>query len=185
MTVVIVVAAFLLFDVVVGLVLYNRLVSLRNRTDEAWSGVDVQLSRRHDLVPNLVSTVKGYAAHEQQVFTQVTEARAEAQAAEGPAATAPAEQKLTAALGQIRVVAEAYPQLQASHNFLDLQRQLGELEDEIQAARRIYNGNVQAYDTARETVPTMLVRGFGSFEPRPYFETPPAERTAPAVSFTS
>jgi LemA protein len=183
MTALIVVVALVLLGALVGVVLYNRLVSLRNRTDEAWSGVDVQLSRRHDLVPNLVNTVKGYATHEQQVFQQVTEARSAAVAADGPAAQAPAEQKLTAALGQVRLVAEAYPQLQASQNFLDLQRQLGELEDEIQAARRIYNSNVQAYDTARQTFPTALVRGLGTFDDRPYFEIAPAEREAPTVSF--
>jgi LemA protein len=183
MTVVIVLIVLVLLAGLVGVGLYNRLVSLRNRTDEAWSGVDVQLSRRHDLVPNLVNTVKGYATHEQQVFQQVTEARSAAVAADGPAAQAPAEQNLTAALGQVRLVAEAYPQLQASQNFLDLQRQLAELEDEIQAARRIYNSNVQAYDTARQTVPTALVRRFGTFDDRAYFEISPAEREAPSVSF--
>jgi LemA protein len=183
MTLLIVLLAVLLAVLLLGALLYNRLVSLRNRTDEAWSGVDVQLSRRHDLVPNLVSTVKGYATHEQQIFERVAEARSEAVSAQGPAAQAPAEQRLTAALGSIRAVAENYPQLQASQNFLDLQRQLGELEDEIQAARRIYNGNVQAYDTARETFPTMLVRGVGSFDERPYFEIAPAEREAPTVAF--
>lgn len=183
MTVLIVVAALLLLGLLAGFLLYNRLVSLRNRTDEAWSGVDVQLSRRHDLVPNLVNTVKGYATHEQQVFQQVSEARSEAVDAKGPAAQAPAEQKLTSALGSIRAVAEGYPQLLASQNFLDLQRQLAELEDEIQAARRIYNSNVQAYDTARETFPTMLARGLGAFDDRPYFEIAPAERETPTVTF--
>ena len=185
MTGLIVAGALLLAVLILGVVLFNRLVALRNRVDEGWSGVDVQLNRRHDLVPNLVGTVRGYATHEEAVFRRVGEARAAAEAAAGPVAAAPAEGALTAALGQVRAVAEAYPQLRASESFLDLQRQLGELEDEIQAARRIYNGNVQAYETARETFPTRLVTGFGSFRPRAYFEIDPAARALPDVSFSA
>src|SRR5215475_10426265 len=131
----------------------NSIIASRNRVDESWSGIDVQLKRRHDLVPNLVETVKGYASHESETFEKVTQARAAAMQASGPAEAGQAEGQLTAALGGLRVVAEQYPQLRATENFQQLQRQLSELEDEIQASRRIYNSNVQQYNTRIQQFP--------------------------------
>jgi LemA protein len=162
----------------------NSFVRARNKVDEAWSGVDVQLKRRHDLVPNLVETVKGYAQHERETLTAVTEARAEAVAASDPDRVAHAEAKLTSALGGIRAVAEQYPQLRASESFQQLEAQLAGLENEIQAARRIYNANVQAYNTRIQIFPNSLVAG-RNFEARGFFELDsPAERAVPAVAFS-
>jgi LemA protein len=163
---------------------YNALVKSRNKVDEAWSGIDVQLKRRHDLVPNLVETVKGYAAHERQTLESVTAARQEAVAASGPEQSEPAEAKLTSALGAINALAEAYPQLRAAENFQRLQADLAEIEDEIQASRRIYNANVQDYNTRIQVFPNMLVAGPMSFDPREFFEIEvAAERAVPQVAF--
>ena len=165
----------------------NSLIGARNKCDEAWSGIDVQLKRRHDLVPNLVETVKGYAAHEQQTLTRVTDARAGAVAADSapPAQRAQAESTLSAALGGIRAVAEQYPQLRAADNFIRLQAQLAEIEDEIQAARRIYNSNVQIYNTRQQIFPNSIVAARGGFQPREFFEIEVAsERDVPQVSFS-
>ena len=147
----------------------NSFVRTRNKVDESWSGMDVQLKRRHDLVPNLVETVKGYAQHERETLNAVTEARGAAVAATGPEGVARAEAKLTTALGDIRAVAEQYPQLRASENFQQLEAQLAQLENEIQAARRIYNANVQAYNTRIQIFPNSLIAG-RNFQPRQYFE---------------
>ena len=163
---------------------WNSFIRARNKVDESWSGVDVQLKRRHDLVPNLVQTVKGYAAHERETLTAVTEARAEAVAANDPDRVGAAEAKLTSALGQINALAEQYPQLVAAQNFQQLQAELAQLENEIQAARRIYNANVQAYHTRIQIFPNSLLAG-KSFPLRQYFELDsPAERAVPAVSFS-
>ena len=163
---------------------YNSMISGRNKVDEAWSGIDVQLKRRHDLVPNLVETVKGYATHEQQVFQNVTEARAKAMAATGPEESGPAESRLSAALGGIRAVAEQYPDLRATENFQKLQAELSEIEDEIQAARRIYNSNVQIYNTRIQIFPNSVIAGMGSFRAREFFEIElPQEREVPRVAF--
>ena len=163
---------------------YNALVKARNKVDEAWSGVDVQLKRRHDLVPNLVETVKGYASHERETLQKVTVARLAAVEAGEPAAVERAESRLTSALGGIHALAEAYPQLQAADNFERLQAELGGIEDEIQAARRIYNSNVQYYNTRTQQFPTMLIAGTMSFAPREFFEIEaPAERAVPQVAF--
>jgi LemA protein len=162
----------------------NSFVRARNKVDEAWSGIDVQLKRRHDLVPNLVETVKGYAQHERETLTAVTEARAEAIAASEPGQVARAEAKLTSALGGIHAVAEQYPQLRASDNFRDLEAQLAQLENEIQAARRIYNANVQAYNTRIQIFPNSLIAG-GNFQARGFFQLDsPADRAVPAVAFS-
>src|SRR5512143_1348284 len=147
MVIVIILVALLVIAVLSYIGFRNSIISARNRTDEAWSGIDVQLKRRHDLVPNLVESVKGYASHERETFEKVTQARAAAMQASGPEEASKAETQLTAALGGLRVVAEQYPQLRATENFQQLQRQLSELEDEIQASRRIYNSNVQTYNT--------------------------------------
>jgi LemA protein len=163
----------------------NGIISLRNRTEEAWSGIDVQLKRRHDLVPNLVESVKGYATHERETFEKVTQARAAAMQASGPAEAGQAESQLTAALGGLRVVAEQYPQLRATENFQQLQRNLSELEDEIQASRRIYNSNVQQYNTRIQQFPWSIIANRGGFTAKPFFEiTDAAEREAPQVSFS-
>ena len=162
----------------------NSFIRARNKVDEAWSGIDVQLKRRHDLVPNLVETVKGYATHERETLAAVTKARAEAMAASAPDRVAKAEAKLSSALGGIYVVAEQYPELRASEEFRDLEAQLTQLETEIQAARRIYNANVQAYNTRIQIFPNSLVAG-RNFEPRPSFELDsPAERDVPVVAFS-
>src|SRR3954463_1884264 len=164
---------------------YNKLVRLRNRADALWADVDVQLKRRHDLVSNLVETVKGYASHESSTFEKVTQARAAAMQASGPAESGQAEGQLTAALGGLRVVAEQYPELRATENFQQLQRQLSELEDEIQASRRIYNSNVQQYNTRIQQFPWSIIANQGGFTAKPFFEIgDAAEREAPQVSFT-
>ncbi len=180
---IIVVAAVVLLALVVVL-LYNRLVRLRNRAENAWAQVDVQLRRRHDLVPNLVETVKGYASHERGTFEEVTEARARAQNAATVGEQAQAENMLTAALGRLFALAEAYPELRATENFQQLQAQLAETEDKIAVSRQVYNDAVLTYDTALETVPTNIVAGMFNFEEREYFEVEePAAREAPQVSF--
>ena len=163
--------------------LYNRLVRLRNRAENSWAQVDVQLRRRYDLVPNLVEAVKGYAAHERAAFERVTEARARAQQAGSVQEQAGAENELTAAIGRLFAVAEDYPELRASENFQDLQRQLEETEQKIAVARQIYNDAVLSYDNALETVPTNVVAAVFSFEPRVYFEIEEPAREAPRVAF--
>jgi LemA protein len=164
-------------------VLYNRLVRLRNRAENSWAQVDVQLRRRYDLVPNLVEAVKGYAAHERAAFERVTEARARAQQAGSVEEQAGAENQLTAAIGRLFAVAEDYPELRASENFQDLQRQLEETEQKIAVARQIYNDAVLSYDNALETVPTNVVAAAFGFEPRAYFEIEEPAREAPRVAF--
>ena len=165
-------------------VLYNRLVRLRNSTQNAWAQVDVQLKRRHDLIPNLVETVKGYAAHERGTFDEVTHARTAAQQAQGPAAQGQAENILSQALGKLFAVAEAYPQLRATENFQQLQAQLAETEDKIQASRQVYNNAVLNYNNAIQTVPSNIVAGALGFQPREFFEVgDEADREAPQVKF--
>ena len=162
----------------------NSIIASRNRVDESWSGIDVQLKRRHDLVPNLVETVKGYASHESQVFEKTAKARAEAMSAQSVGDTAKAEQKLTGALTDLRAVAENYPQLRATENFQQLSRNLSELEDEIQAARRIYNSNVQSYNTSIQQFPGSVIANQSGFTAREYFEIEDgSEREPVAVSF--
>jgi LemA protein len=164
--------------------MYNRLVRLRNRAENSWAQVDVQLRRRYDLIPNLVETVKGYAAHERETFDEVTRARTAAQQATTVPEQAQAENVLTAAIGRLFAVAEAYPELRATENFQQLQAQLAEAEQKIAVARQIYNDTVLAYDTALESVPTNVVAGMFNFEPRQYFEVEEAAaREAPKVQF--
>src|SRR5512144_1322591 len=164
--------------------MYNRLVTLRQRVREAWSDIDVQLKRRHDLVPNLVEAVKGYASHETSVFQRVTEARAEAMAANGPGQSAQAEQQLTAALFSLQAVAESYPQLRATENFQQLSGNLTEIERQIQASRNTYNADVQAYNTKIQVFPNSMIAKRSGFEPREFFEIEDAaERQPAAVSF--
>ncbi len=150
--------------------LYNRLITFRNRVDNAWAQVEVQLKRRYDLIPNLVETVKGYAAHEKEVFETVVRARQAAIAAQGPQEKGPAENTLTQALRQLFAVAEAYPVLRASENFQSLQGELAETENKIAYARQFYNDTVYRYNTAIEKFPALLfARAFG-FAKRAYFE---------------
>ena len=184
MTAMYVVIALLVLLALWAVLAYNALVSSRNKVDEAWSGVDVQLKRRHDLVPNLVETVKGYAAHERSTLEAVTVARGQAEAAGEPQAVERAEAKLTTALGAVNALAEAYPDLRAAESFQRLQAELAEIEDEIQASRRIYNANVQDYNTRIQVFPTMLIAGPMSFDPREFFEIEvAAERAVPQVAF--
>jgi LemA protein len=155
---------------------YNRLVRLRNRVEAAWAQIDVQLTRRHDLIPNLVETVKGYAAHERETLDAVIRARQRAVAAEGVEDQAQAENMLTGALRQLFALSEAYPDLKANQNFLALQEELTGTEGRIAYARQFYNESTMTYDNALETFPSNLIAGTFNFEPRPYFETEEASR---------
>ena len=167
---------------------YNRLVTLRQRVKEAWSDIDIQLKRRHDLIPNLIETVKGYAAHERGTFEEVTKARANAVAAGAsgtPQQMAQAENVLTGALRSLFAVAEAYPQLQAVQEFKDLSENLTATEDKIAFARRFYNGNVRDYNTALQTFPTNILAGMFGFGPEQYFElADQADKEVPQVKFS-
>lgn len=163
------------------IVIYNRLVARRNQVEEAWAGIDVQLQRRADLVPNLVETVKGYAGHERQTLERVVEARAAVVQADTPEAAERADAALESALGRLFAVAEDYPELRANENFLSLQRELADIEDELAFARRYYNAVVEDLNTAIEQFPNLIVaRPFG-FERRPYFRADDDQRAAPAV----
>jgi len=179
--IVIVAVVVLLLLVLVGM--FNKLVRLRNRAQNAWAQVDVQLRKRYDLIPNLVETVKGYAAHERETFEAVTQARTAAQQAQGVQQQAQAENMLTAALGRLFAVAEAYPQLRATENFQQLQAQLTDIESQIAIARQVYNDTVLSYDNALQTVPTNVIAGMFNFQPREYFQTEDATREAPRVDF--
>jgi len=162
----------------------NSIIDQRNRVDESWSGIDVQLKRRHDLVPNLVETVKGYATHESGVFEKVTQARADAMKSQTVEETAKSESQLNRAMADLRAVAENYPDLKATENFQQLSNNLSELEDEIQASRRIYNSNVQSYNTRIQQVPANFVASRGGFTEKEFFEiSDPGERETPSVSF--
>src|SRR3954454_19574467 len=185
MVIVLVIIGLLLLAGLIYVLVRNGIISLRNRTEEAWSGIDVQLKRRHDLVPNLVESVKGYATHERETFEKVTQARAAAMQASGPEESGKAEGQLTAALGGLRVVAEQYPQLRATENFQQLQRQLSELEDEIQASRRIYNSNARQFNTRIQQFPSSIIANQMSYTAKQYFQiTEATEREAPQVSFS-
>jgi len=163
--------------------LYNRLVTLRNRVENAWSQVDVQLKRRYDLIPNLVETVKGYASHERETFEAVTNARARAQAAQGPAEQGAAEGILGQALGRLFAVAEAYPELQADENFRQLQEELAQTENRIATSRQVFNDTVLTYNTAIQTVPGVVVAGPLGFTRKEFFEVEGEAREAPRVAF--
>lgn len=157
---------------------YNRFVSLMTRTKESWADIDVQLKRRYDLIPNLVETVKGYAAHESSAFENVTKARAAAMGASAPADKAAAENQLTGALKTLFAVSEAYPDLKANQNFLQLQQELGDTEDKIQAARRFYNGNVRDLNIAIQSFPGNLVANTFGFKSMDLFELGAADAAA-------
>jgi LemA protein len=163
---------------------YNSLVKLRNRTKEAWADIDVQLKRRHNLIPNLVETVKGYASHEKEVFEKVSAARARAMGAADPKEKGLAENALSQTLKSLFAVSEAYPDLKASQNFLELQRELRDTEDKIQAARRFYNANVRDLNIRIESFPANTIANSLGFSKMELFElTAPEEREAPKVKF--
>lgn len=172
--------ALLLVLLAVG---YNRLVRLRNEADTGWANIDVQLQRRTDLIPNLVEAVRGYAAHERGVFEEVTNARAALQRARGPEAAGAANDVLTAAVGRLFAVAEAYPDLKASENFLRLQDDLTDTEDKISAARRYYNSTVLHFNTAIQTIPWVLVARPLGFRAKEFFSAS-GDTGVPEVSFT-
>ena len=188
MEILIVIGVIVLLVVIIGIYLiatYNSLVGLNVRVDEAWSDITVQLKRRADLIPNLIEAVKGYAAHEKAVFENVTKARAETLTAQGPADAAVAENHMQQALKSIFAVAEAYPQLQANQNYLQLQGELVDTEDKIQASRRFYNGGVRELNTKIKVFPnTLFVRGLG-FKEREFFEVSDSAAIAepPRVQF--
>jgi len=178
---------FLLIIVVLiwAVMVYNGLITMKNRVDEAWSDIDVQLKRRYDLIPNVMETVKGYAKHEDNVFKQVTEARTAAMAAKGDLkSSAQAERDLSGTLKTLFAVAENYPELKANQNFMSLQQELSDTEDKIQAARRFYNGNVRDYNTQLEVFPNNFLAGMFNFKKRELFEIENAqERENVKVSF--
>ena len=166
-----------------AIAIYNGLVQLKNRVDEAWSDIDVQLKRRYDLIPNLVSTVKGYASHEKKLFEKVTEARTAAMGAQTPADKEQAENVLSGTLKSLFAVAEAYPDLKANQNFLELQRELTDTEDKIQASRRFYNGNVRDFNSKLEMFPSNIVASMMSYTKREFFEAAGVEKENVKVEF--
>jgi len=166
-----------------GVFTYNRLVRLRVRTENAWSQIDVQLRRRYDLIPNLVEAVKGYAAHEREVFEEVTKARAQAEAASGVKDQAQAENQLTAGIRRLIAVAENYPQLKANENFLALQEELTGTESRIAFARQFYNDQVQSLNTLIQSFPSRFVASLGSFKPREFFDIEEPARGPVSVRF--
>ena len=185
MIAIIVIVVIIVLIGLIFMVSYNGLVRLRNSVDSSWSQIGVQLQRRHDLIPNLVETVKGYAAHERGTFDEVTQARTAAQQAQGPEQQGAAENVLTQALGRLFAVAENYPQLRATENFQQLQAQLSETEQNIAISRQVYNDTVLTYDNALQTVPTNIIAGIFNFRAREYFQTDDAaEREVPQVSFS-
>ena len=166
--------------------IYNGLVRRKNMVAEGWSGIDTQLKRRADLIPNLVETVKGYATHERETFEDLAKLRSAGQAQTDVAARAQTEQAITAAIGRVLAVAEAYPQLRASENFQQLQKDLADVEDQIQLARRYYNGTVRDFNVMIEQFPSSLVANWGGFKQAPFFQIDdPADRAVPKVSFAS
>jgi LemA protein len=177
---IVIAAVVVVLLVFVGLV-YNHLVRLRNESETGWANIDVQLKRRADLVPNLVEAVKGYAAHESETFETVTQARAAADQAAGPAQAAQADAQMAPALNKLLAVSEAYPQLRASENFLALQQELSDIEDKLAAARRYYNQTVYRYHTVMQSFPGVLIAKPFGFHEREFFETD--EREPVQVSF--
>ena len=178
-----VLALLVVFGIALALT-YNSLVSMRNLCENAWSQIDVQLKRRNDLIPNLIETVKGYAAHESETFQKVTEARASMANAKSVKEKAQASNILTGALKTLFAVAENYPQLRANENFMQLQEELTTTENKIAYARQFYNDSVMRYDTKRQTFPTNIVAGLFRFVDKEYFEVAEAEKAVPKVDFS-
>ncbi len=182
--------AFLLIVIILGVLIaafvgiYNSLVRLRNTADQSWSDIDVQLKRRHDLVPNLVETVKGYAAHERGTFEEVVQARNAAMQASSPVDKAQAENALQTTLRSLFALAENYPELKANQNFIELQKELSNIEEQIQLSRRYYNAVVRDLNTRIESVPSNIVANMYGFKKKEFFELDSAEeRKAPEVKF--
>jgi LemA protein len=173
----------IIIAVVAGVAIYNGLVTLKNRVDEAWSDIDVQLKRRYDLIPNLVNTVKGYATHERELFEKVTQARTAAMGAQTPGDKEQAENMLSGTLKSLFAVAENYPDLKANQNFLELQKELTDTEDKIQASRRFYNGNVRDFNTKIEVFPSNIVAGMMNYTKREFFQMDEAEKAPVKVEF--
>jgi LemA protein len=165
------------------LLVYNRMVSRRNAVENSWGQIEAALQRRHDLIPNLVEAVKGYATHEQKTFEDVTKARSSAVSAKAPAQQAAAEDTLTAMIQRLMVVAEQYPELRATENFQQLQAQLSETENQIQITRRVYNDTVQTYNTFIQIFPNSIIAGMFNFEPRQFFDAEAEAEATPEVSF--
>jgi LemA protein len=187
------IAGYVILGIVVlvglwALTTYNGLVRFKNLVAEGWSGIETQLKRRADLIPNLVETVKGYATHERTTFDELARLRSQSQAAQGSqdlAARAQTEQAITAAIGKIMAVAEAYPQLRASENFQGLQKDLGDIENEIQLARRYYNATVRDFNTQIEQAPSNIIANAFAFKKAEFFQIEnAADRAAPKVSFS-
>jgi LemA protein len=166
------------------LFIYNRMIARRNAVDNSWAQIEAALQRRHDLIPNLVESVKGYATHERQTFEEVTAARSGAVTATAPPAQAVAEKALTAAIGRLMVVAENYPELRATENFQQLQAQLSETENQIAITRRVYNDTVQTYNTFIQIFPPSVIANAFHFEPRQFFDAPKEAEATPEVSFS-
>ncbi len=185
MPVVIIIAVIVLTPIIFVIATYNTLVGLKNHIKDAWANIDTELKRRYELIPNLVNTVKGYAKHEQQLFRQITELRSKCIANAGNvSAQCGTEQLLVGALQKLLAVVENYPQLKASDNFLQIQQELVNTEDRIQAARRFYNGNVRDYKNKCQMFPSSIIAGVFGFESQDYFNVDPAVRKAPSVDLT-
>jgi LemA protein len=183
MVAVIVIVVIVVLIGLVAWIAYNGLVRRRVQVDNAWSQIDVQLKRRHDLIPNLVETVKGYAAHERQTLEAVTDARANAINAQGAPQQAAAENALTGALKSLFAVSEAYPDLKANQNFLNLQEELTSTEDRIAYARQFYNDSVGSYNTKIQQFPTVIIANLGHFTPRQFFDAEPGDTAPVQVQF--
>ena len=181
MSALIVLLAIVVLLALAVLLIYNRMVSRRNAVDNSWSQIEAALQRRHDLIPNLVEAVKGYASHEQKTFEDVTKARSTAVAAKEPGSQAVAEDTLTAMLGRVMVVAEQYPELRATENFQNLQKNLSDTEDQIQITRRVYNDTVQTYNTFIQIFPPSVLANAFNFEPRDFFDAPKEAEATPEV----
>ena len=179
--IIVLVVAVILVLGIVGI--YNGLIKLKNRVDEAWSDMDVQLKRRHDLIPNLINTVKGYATHERELFEKVTAARTAAMGAETPAQKEQTENMLSGTLKSLFAVAENYPDLKANQNFLELQRELTDTEDKIQASRRFYNTNVRDFNTKIQVFPTNIFAGMLNFTKRDFFAAEEGDKEVVNVQF--
>ncbi|MEM7009522.1 MAG: LemA family protein [Thermodesulfobacteriota bacterium] len=180
-----IILAIIVAVAVAAVTIYNGLVKLRNTSEQAWADVDVQLKRRYDLIPNLVETVKGYASHEKETFEKVVQARNQAMGAGTPSDKGVAENFLTSALKSLFALAEAYPDLKANQNFLDLQDELSKIEEQIQLARRYYNAVVRDLNTKIETVPSNIIANMFNFEQKDYFELDSEEeRQTPKVDFS-
>ena len=179
----IIVGAVVVITLLVIAGIYNKLVVLRNRVKDQWAQVDVQLKKRSNLIPNLVETVKGYAKHEKETFESVIEARKQFDNASSPEAEMAASNSLTGALGRLFAIAEAYPELKANENFLDLQQQLKDVEDKIAMARQFYNDTVLSYNNKVEMFPSNIIAGMFKFEKSSFFEALEAEKAVPKVKF--